>query len=114
MAVDRRTERIAHNESRFRENNERLERDLRTLPHGADERFTFVCECALRDCRELIELSFDEYEHVRRDSARFAVRPSHEIANVEDVVQRTDRYWVIAKHPAARPIVEATDPRRNP
>jgi hypothetical protein len=112
MAQSGRDERIAHNESRFRDINERLEQDLRGLPTAPGERFSFVCECGLRECRDLIELTFEEYERVRQDPRTFAIRPDHEIANVEDVVARTDRYWTIRKREETAPVVEATDPRR--
>jgi hypothetical protein len=106
-----RDERIAANESRFRDINDRLQQDLQALPHEPDERLSFVCECGLRDCRELIELTFAEYEAVRRDSRTFAIRPGHEIANVEDVIGRTDRYWTIRKHQETHELVESRDPR---
>jgi hypothetical protein len=111
MAPDARTERIAINESRFREINERLESDLKTLATTPEERFSFICECALRECRDLVELSLDEYGEVRRDARHFAIRPGHEIANVEDVIARTDRFWTIRKHESTWEIVAARDPR---
>jgi hypothetical protein len=113
MAESARAERIANNESRFREINERLEADLRELPHAPHERFDFVCECGLRDCRELIELTFADYEQVRSDARTFAVRPGHEIANVEDVIARGEHFWIVRKHDPGAAIAEATDPRRR-
>jgi hypothetical protein len=108
-----REERIARNEVRFREINERLETDLRGLPHSPGERFSFVCECGLRECRDLVELSFEEYEAVRSDSRSFAILPGHEIDNVEDVIARTERFWTIRKKDETGPVVEARDPRRG-
>jgi hypothetical protein len=112
MGPSMRDRRIANNESRFREINERLESDLRGLPHAPGERFSFVCECGLRECRDLVELSFEEYEAVRSDARHFAILPGHEIENVEDVIARTERFWTIRKKADTAPVVEARDPRR--
>ena len=108
--MDARTRRIADNESRFRDINERLEKDLRRLPVDG-EPVEFVCECGMLECSESVRLTIDEYEHVRSESSTFAVLPGHEIGDVEDVVARSDRYLVVRKGPESQPIVEATDPR---
>jgi hypothetical protein len=46
-----------------------------------------------------IELSFEEYDAVRAATTRFAVAPGAEHVNleIERVVQREDRYWVVEK-----------------
>ena len=113
MELSARDERIAGNESRFRDINERLEADLRSLPEEDRELFPFVCECGLLDCRDVVHLTFAEYEGVRGDALQFAVLPGHEIANAEDVVRRGERFWTVRKHERARPLVERTDPRRR-
>jgi hypothetical protein len=108
---DERMARLAHNEARFREINERVERDLSAVLPSEDELLNFVCECGQRQCTDTIRLSLSEYESVRADATRFAVVPGHEITDVEDVVERTDRYAVIRKRPETWEIVEQTDPR---
>jgi hypothetical protein len=109
---DERAARLAANEARFREINERVERDLEPLVDTEDEQLPFVCECGRRSCTDGIGLTVAEYESVRRDATRFVVVPGHEIEDVEDVVDRTDRYFVVRKHPATWEIVEQSDPRR--
>jgi hypothetical protein len=109
---DERAARLATNEARFREINERVERDLEPLVDTADELLPFVCECGRPNCTDGIGLTVAEYESVRRDAMRFVVVPGHEIEDVEDVVDRTDRYVVVRKHPETWEIVGQTDPRR--
>jgi hypothetical protein len=108
--LDARARRIADNESRFREINERLEADLRRLP-SEDGPVEFVCECGRTECAASVQLTIDEYEQVRKDSTTFAMLPGHDIEDVEDVVFSNERYAVARKKPPAWPVVEARDPR---
>ena len=108
---DERAARLATNEARFREINERVERDLEPIV-SQDERVPFVCECGRRTCTDAIALSVAEYKAVRKDATRFIVVAGHEIVDVEDVVERHDRYVVVQKHPETWHIVEKADPRR--
>ena len=108
--MDERAKRIAENESRFREINERLRNDLRGLP-GDDELVPFICECGLRDCTDSVLLAPAEYEAVRADPLLFVVKPGHVIEDVEDALERNDRYVVVRKHPETHGIVTETDPR---
>ncbi len=109
---DLRTQRLAENEVVFRDINERLERDLRTLVAVPDdERFPFVCECSRRDCQATIDLTFAEYEHVREDPMRFAVVEGHEEPEIETVYERHEHYAVVRKHEDTRPVIEQTDHR---
>jgi hypothetical protein len=108
--MDARAQRIAENEGRFREINERLQSSLRALPDEG-ELIPFICECGVADCTESIRLSTGEYEGLRADALQFGVVPGHEITDVEDVVSTTDRYVVVRKHPETEPIARSTDPR---
>jgi hypothetical protein len=108
--ADDRARRIAENESRFREINERLERDLRALPDD-DRPVPFVCECGQASCSEPVPMLIDEYERLRVDARHFAVVAGHEIADAEDVIVTTDRYSVVRKKAPSHRIVEATEPR---
>jgi hypothetical protein len=108
---DERAVRIAANEGRFREINDRVERDLEAHRDGPDELLPFVCECGRRSCTEAVRLSVAEYERVRADSTQFAVIPGHQFESVEDVVERSDRYVVVRKHPETREQVIRSDPR---
>jgi hypothetical protein len=98
--------RVAENENVFRRVNERLE-EL----GGAGGPISFFCECSAIDCRERIELTECEYEHVRAAPNRFVVRPGHERADVERIVERATGHVVIEKTGAAGAIVAADDPR---
>lgn len=105
-----RQQRIAKNETSFREINERLKGDLQPLPHGpALEQF--ICECGDRACESLISLTFEEYEAVRRDSRRFAVVPGHVFPESERVVYSAERYEVVEKFGDAVTIADAADHR---
>jgi hypothetical protein len=108
---DERATRLAENEARFRAINDRVERDLEHLVDDPDELLPFVCECARRTCNATIELSLSEYERVREQSTRFAVAPGHEIPDIEDIVERGERYFVIVKRPETWEVVGRTDPR---
>jgi hypothetical protein len=103
--LDARKRRIAENEARFREINDRLEADLRSL--APDDGVTeFVCECGKAECTRTVRLTLDEYRHARQDQMIFVVLPGHEIPDAEDVLARTDRYFAVRKHAEAAPIVE--------
>ena len=101
-------QRVAMNEVTFRKVNEGMEAGQD--PSGL---LSFVCECGRLGCSQLIQLTRAEYESVRGDPRRFAIVDGHEILEAEDVVERHDRYLVVAKNedPEAE-IVEHTDPRR--
>ena len=94
--------RAAENQSLFRSVNERIEELNRTFdaltPYGS-----WTCECARVDCIERIDMTLGEYEEIRADATRFAVAPSeiHVFGDVERVVSRTDRYWIVEKIGAA-------------
>ena len=108
--LDQRHRRLATNESRFREINDRLAEGLRALRHPP-ERIDFVCECANADCREQISLTPEEYGRVRADPMTFAVAHGHDVPDAETVVGRAESFWTVRKHEDVRGIVEATDPR---
>jgi hypothetical protein len=94
--MDERAERIGRNEDLFRKVNEQIE--------GVNEAFgeftgtmSIVCECGQVSCMEQIELTFDEYRELRSDTTHFAVKPGHEIPDVEQIVERRANYFVVAK-----------------
>src|SRR3954452_20995404 len=95
------------NEATFRQINE----GVRAVERG-EGLITFFCECGRLGCNQLIRLSRAEYEAVREDPRRFAILPGHELPEVEDVVERHERYTVIEKHADTAEVVERTDPRR--
>ncbi len=109
---DERSERIALNESRFREINDRLAADLAKLPEPP-EVIPFVCECGQASCTAILELTGPEYESIRANSRRFVVLSGHEFPDTETVVGDVSGYAVVEKLPETGPLVDATDPRRD-
>jgi hypothetical protein len=102
-----REDRLARNETLFREVNERIE-EVRS---EQDDWIDFLCECGVEECKDPILLSVAEYEQIRADPTTFAVAPGHSIEDIEEVVSRTERFHVVRKHPAEQGIARSTDPR---
>lgn len=102
-------EKIARNESLFREVNERIAESAERF--AADET-RFVCECADPACTERVDATLEEYEQVRKDGATFLVVEGHEDARAERVVHADgDRAVVEKRHPLVEPLVRELDPR---
>lgn len=89
-------ERIARNESQFRDINDELEAGLRALP-GGPELLDFICECGNRACSETVRMRLDEYGAVRQSGRRFVVVGGHDIPGVERVVGANERFQVVEK-----------------
>ena len=70
----------------------------------------FVCECANDDCVERLPVPRDEYVAVRSEPRRFIVAPGHEAAELETVVERHDRFFVVEKQGQAGRTAERLDP----
>jgi len=111
--MEERERRIGRNEALFREVNERIERISEALQVEPEE-LRILCECGDESCVEQLGVSISEYERVRSTSTLFFVRPGHEHADVEEVVERHEAYHVVRKHegPAAAQAREL-DPRDN-
>jgi hypothetical protein len=105
--VTDRTERLARNESHFREINEQIEQ--LTPLETAD--FEIVCECADLHCMKLITINGDAYEAVRRYPQRFIVFPEHVAQQLESVISKQPDYWIVQKHGEAAEVAQQRDPR---
>ena len=105
-----RKQRIAKNEAMFRDINERLEQGLQQVRHSSELQ-EFVCECGDRECEELVSLTFEEYEAVRRDSRQFAVVPGHVFFETERVVSHHERFEVVEKQGESIELADAADQR---
>jgi hypothetical protein len=105
-----REERMALNEAASRELNEDIEQAHLDDPPG--RRTTISCECALKSCDRLIEITMAEYQDVRSDARQFAIVPEHFIGDIERIVFENDRFALVAKR-AGTPadVVTETDPR---
>jgi predicted ThiF/HesA family dinucleotide-utilizing enzyme len=101
-------QRVAMNEATFRKINEGMEAGQD--PYG---RLAFLCECGRLGCNQLLRMTRAEYEALRANPRRFAIVEGHELPEVEDVVDRAERFIVVEKrgHPEAE-VVEHTDPRQ--
>ncbi len=102
-------QRIAANESAFRDVNEAIARGQ--WPGEQDDPASFRCECARFGCNELIELTPRAYEKVRVHPRHFVVRPGHELPEVETIVERRPGYLVVEKTDEAGRTAEAIDDR---
>ena len=86
---------MALNEAASREINEEIERVHQDDPPG--RRMKIACECALKTCNEVIEITVAEYQDVRSDPRQFAIVPDHFIGDIERIVFENDRFAVVAK-----------------
>jgi hypothetical protein len=110
--MDAREERLARNESLFREVNERV-RAVAAQHGGEPHAYQFFCECANIDCTFQVEATIAEYEAVREYANRFLVAPEHWLPEVETIVEKADKWWAIEKHGDAAELAEDLDPRTN-
>jgi len=108
VAVDA-GDRIAHNETLFRDVNERIEAGQWPMDRG--EPAAFRCECGSLACNQLVELRPEEYERVRASATHFVLVPGHEIPAVERVVKRESSHVVVEKVGDAADVAQETDPR---
>ncbi len=107
--MDTREQRMAQNETLFREVNEQI--DAVAHRFGPDVPYEFLCECANADCTFRLALPVGVYESVRADSKQFVVLPLHYTPEVEELVLEEDTYWVVRKTGEAGEYVEHLDPR---
>ena len=107
--------RRARNEALFREVNERIEEVSREFAEGdwdqKQEQLRLVCECGRQECTELLEATVAEYEAVRSNPRRFLVLPGHEQTDIERVVERNNRFFVVEKMEEAGEVANEHDPR---
>ena len=101
------SERAARNQALYRAVNERISE----INEAFDSMFAslgdWVCECADPACSEPLQLTHEEYEATRTTPTHFVVSPSdaHVFPDVENVVERHERYWVVEKIGVAAELV---------
>lgn len=105
--MDQSADRVAWNESAFREVNERM----RALAVELDRSAEFVCECASVTCADRLTLPVAEYERTRTHSRRFVVLAGHQCPEFERVVETRDGWAVVEKTGQAGKIASLHDPR---
>jgi hypothetical protein len=89
-----REERMTTNEASSTEINERIEEAYQGEPPA--NRIDIVCECARMTCDATIDITLDEYEHVRKDARHFVILPAH-FGDIERIVFENERFAVVAK-----------------
>lgn len=105
--------RIAANENVLRERNERSKAS-NAVHVWVDPPFPdWTCECGDETCSKPVRLSLEEYEAVRAEPTRFIVAPSpeHVTPEVERVVQRSERFWIVEKIGVGAEMSKELDPR---
>jgi len=108
--MDAREERLARNESLFRDLNEQVELVAKPLDSDA-HLFAFFCECSNIDCTLSLPMPLAVYEEVRADPTTFVVAPGHELPEIEEVIRSTADYQIVRKEGAAARLVTEDDPR---
>jgi hypothetical protein len=105
-----REERIARNDSTFRDANEKI-----ATAAGKYElvgKVSFICECATESCTVIVRLSLAEYEEVRSAPTRFFVAPGHQASEgAVTLLYERDGYVVLEKEGRAGEIATELDPR---
>ncbi len=107
--------RIAANENLLRERNERSKAvnaaHVWVDPPVPD----WTCECGDAACSNPVRVSIEEYEAVRTKPTWFMVSPGsqHVAPDVERVVQREERYWVVEKVGVGAEMSKKLDPRTS-
>ena len=108
---EEREARIGRNEALFREINERMEA-LQQAFDSATEQADFVCECGDVTCGDQITMPLADYERLRSHPTWFAIKPGHQLEDVEDVVEKRRGYDIVSKHEGVpADIARAEDPR---
>jgi hypothetical protein len=102
-------QRLAENESIFREVNEKLRASH--WPGEEHRPLAFRCECGQLGCNRMIELGAEQYERVRSHPTWFVLAPDHDVPAMETVVESHPGYVVVEKRDEAGRIAEETDPR---
>jgi hypothetical protein len=107
-------ERIARNDSTFRDANESI--GARAREFGTDEQqvVPFLCECADERCTTIVPLSLAEYEGVRTNSRQFLTAFGHErFEGLVEIVATNHNHLVVRKSGRAGEIAETLDRRRE-
>ena len=107
-------ERIARNDAIFRDANEGISDAAEAA--AVEEPVPFVCECADPSCREMVRMTLHEYREIREDPRTFLNVPGHEAAaqGWAQVVERHDRYVVVAKVGPAGDVAEQLEGDPDP
>jgi hypothetical protein len=99
--MDRLSERrLVENEVVFKKLNQRLQKAIKAIldqVHTNEMELLFYCECSNLDCKERIKIPVEVYEKIHKRNDHFALKPGHEIGQMERIVSQTDDYLVVQK-----------------
>jgi hypothetical protein len=109
VASERRT---AENQALFRSVNDRI-KQLNEAFEAFSPYGDWTCECMDIQCVEIVQMTLAEYDGVRTHADRFLVAPAdrHVLPDVEQIIERTDRFWLVEKLGAAAERAAELDPR---
>jgi hypothetical protein len=107
-----RERRAAENQALFRSANDRI-KQLNEAFEAFSPYGDWTCECMDIQCVEIVKMTLAEYEGVRAHSNRFLVAPAerHVLPDVEQIIERSDRFWLVEKLGAAAERAAELDPR---
>jgi hypothetical protein len=111
LLTDLQQQRLARNESFFREVNERINEIAPVFGAREEHRLEYLCECSDPHCSERISITRAEYEAVRAGPRRFLIAPGHDLPEIEQVVAAGDEHAVVEKEGHAGEVAEHLDPR---
>ena len=94
----------------FRAVNEAIAAIARRYPPDVGH-FEFFCECADNACAQMLALSLAEYQRARAFPEQSVVAPGHHLDEIERVVERHARYWLIDKTGEAGKLARPLDSR---
>jgi hypothetical protein len=96
---DAAAEKIARNNSVFRDANDGIETAANGYGLEADRRVPFLCECSDARCTTVIRLTLEEYRRVRSSPRRFAHAVGHEpsVEGAVRLLESHEEYIVVEK-----------------
>ena len=100
-------ERIAANNARFREANEKIRRAAEF--HEVASGVPFLCECPDPSCMEIVRLDLADYGAVRTNARWFLKAPTHgpDAGPAARIVTRAETHLVVEKLGRAGEVAEA-------
>src|SRR5215218_4880119 len=97
MVDDMQKQRLAQNGGGV-PRDQRADHDARRAVQYLDTMIqTAICEWSDEKCVERVSVTPKEYGFVRSKPNRFLVAPRHNQPEIERVIYRHDRYWVVEK-----------------
>jgi hypothetical protein len=90
----------------------RREANERQLESSHEERVEFVCECSKQACDELVSLTVEEFEFVRRVPTRLVVSMGHvDYASEHVIMEEPGRFQVLERFGPGEDVVAHLYPR---